>query len=89
MGAVVYGQTNGNNVVDNRYTIECNIPEIEKTEEEQVNQSNAQKNEHGNCEVGGNDHKHDENGSQSETNIHNSLLSEHNVSLKVKVSLSK
>ena len=37
VSAVVNGQTNCNNVVDNRDTVESNVPEVQKTKEEQIN----------------------------------------------------
>lgn len=51
MCTIVDGQANCNNIIDNSYTIECNVPKEQETQEEKVNKSNTEQDEHGHSEV--------------------------------------
>lgn len=87
VGAVVNCQTDGDYVIDNGYTVECNIPEVKEPHKEQIDQNNTEENEHGDCEVRRDDHEHYKNSGEGKAYIHDCLLFKYNVGLKDEIPL--
>jgi hypothetical protein len=85
--AVINRQSNSYDIIDNGYAVECDSPEVEETQQEHINQSNAQKDEQGHLNVGCHDHDDDEHGAKCQAHVHDCLALEDDVGLELQVLL--
>ena len=87
MCTIIDCKTDSNDIIYNSYTIKSDVPERQQTQQIEVNECNAEKDEHGDGEVGCDDHEDNKHSNQSQYNIHNCLLCKHDINFKVKVPL--
>mmetsp|Transcript_18041 Transcript_18041/g.30749 ORF Transcript_18041/g.30749 Transcript_18041/m.30749 type:complete len:481 (-) Transcript_18041:1026-2468(-) len=88
MGAVVDGQSDGNDDVDNSYTVQLDLPEGEESEEEHVDEGDAEEDQEGDGDASGEDDDDEEDGDEGEDHVEGSLLLEDHITLVVVVPLA-
>lgn len=69
VGAVVNCKADCDDVVDDSYTVECDVPEGKEAQQEEVDESDAEEDEASHRKVGSHDHNDDKNGCKCETHI--------------------
>jgi len=84
---VVDSKTDGDHIVDYRNAVKSDVPEGQQTQQVEVDECDAKKDEHCHGEIGSDDHQDDEYGDEGECNVHDGLLLEDNVYFEVEVSL--